>query len=256
MTEQNMNKVSLLVITLNEQDNIAGCLESAKGVGEVVVVDSFSMDDTVKIAGEMGARVYQREFVSHASQKNWGLDRCGGEWILILDADERLSPELRDEIVQACESGENNGYWLKRSNEYLGKRIRFCGWHRDRVLRFFKKGKGHYPEKSVHERLSLDGSAGSFMGRLFHNPYSDLSDHVDRIRRYSRDGAKDLLEKGRSWFPGILLNPPARFLRMYILQLGFLDGMPGFVLCVLASFNVFLKYLFLRELKGRVEAEK
>ncbi len=251
-----MNKVSLLVITLNEQDNISGCIESAKGVGEVIVVDSFSSDDTLRIAGEMGAVVYQREFVSHASQKNWGVGKCSGEWILILDADERLSPGLRDEIALACENDEFVGYWLKRSNEYLGRRIRFCGWHRDRVLRFFKNGKGRYPEKSVHERLSLDGTAGSFRGALFHNPYRDLSDHVERIGRYSRGGAKDLRARGRGWFPGILLNPPARFLRMYILQLGFLDGLPGFILCIMASFNVFLKYVFLRELGSRVGAGK
>lgn len=256
MTEQRMNNVSLLVITLNEQDNIGECIESARGVGEVVIVDSFSSDDTVRIAGEMGAIVHQREFVSHASQKNWGVGKCSGEWILILDADERLSPELSEEISIACKDGKSDGYWLKRSNQYLRKRIRFCGWHRDRVLRFFKKGKGYYPEKSVHERLSLDGDAGTFRGSLFHDPYRDLSDHVERIMRYSQDGAKDLKVKNRSWFPGMFLNPPARFLRMYILQLGFLDGMPGFILCVLASVNVFLKYNFLRELGNRVEAGK
>jgi glycosyltransferase involved in cell wall biosynthesis len=256
MKEERMNKVSLLIITLDEQDNIAECIQSAKGVAEVVIVDSFSSDNTVKIAREMGAVVHQREFVSHASQKNWGISKCREEWILILDADERLSQKLRVEIAQVCEKEEHTGYWLKRSNEYLGKRIRFCGWHRDRVLRFFKKGRGHYPEKSVHERLSLDGVAGSFRGPLFHNPYRDLSDHIERIGRYSRDGAKDLQKKGRGWLPGILLNPPARFLRMYILQLGFLDGMPGLILCILASFNVFLKYAYLRELGSRVEADK
>ena len=134
---------------------------------------------------------------------------------------------------------------------FLGRWIRFCGWQRDRVLRLFRNGKGHYPETAVHERLVLDGAAGTLEGDLLHHPYRDLGDHIERMRSYSRRGALELHRRGRSWFPAVLINPPARFFRMYLLQLGFLDGLPGLLLCTLASIQVFFKYAFLREMKRK-----
>ncbi len=243
-----MGRISLLVITLNEEDNIAGCIASVTGVGEVVVVDSFSSDRTVEIAETAGATVYKREFISYSDQKNWGMGKCSCEWILILDADERLSSSLGEEIAARVEDPDAAGFFLRRRSEFLGRRIRFCGWDRDRVLRLFRRGKGHYPERAVHERLELDGSARTLKGWVYHNPYRDLDDYLDRMKNYSRRGAEEASRKGRRWFPAIVLNPPARFIRMYLLQLGFLDGIAGLILCSLASAQVFLKYSFLREI--------
>ena len=243
-----LTKVSLVVITLDEASNIERCLESAKGMGEIIVVDSYSSDDTPELARRAGAAVFQRPFISAADQKNWGIRQATHEWVLVLDADESLSDELRREIGAAVARDEMDGYWLKRRNIFLGNRIRFCGWQRDRVLRLFRRSKGHYPPRAVHERLLLDGTAGRLHGPLDHIPYRDSSDYLDRMKSYSARGAEDLFNRGAGWFPAILLNPAARFLRMYILQLGFLDGAAGFELCGMAAAGVFFKYARLKEL--------
>ena len=248
MAGEPLSKVSLVVITYNEEANIERCLRSARGMGEVIVVDSFSTDSTPEIARREGAEVYQRPFLSAADQKNWALERATGEWALVLDADETLSGDLKLEIEMAVARDDHDGYWLKRSNIFLGKRIRFCGWQRDRVLRLFHRVKGHYPPRAVHERLLLDGRAGSLKSPLYHVPYRDIDDYIDRMKSYSRRGADELFERKAGWFPAILINPPARFLRMYLLQLGFLDGAAGFALCGMAASGVLFKYVMLREL--------
>lgn len=245
-----LENVSLVVITFNEELNIERCLESAGGVGEAVVVDSFSTDDTPGLARQAGAEVYQRPFISAADQKNWAIRQATREWVLVLDADESLSGELKREIGEAVARNDRDGYWLKRRNSFLGQRVRFCGWQRDRVLRLFRRSKGQYPPRAVHERLVLDGRTGSLRGVLDHMPYRDGDDYLDRMKSYSTRGAEDLYAKGAGWFPAIALNPPARFVRMYILQLGFLDGAAGFMLCGLAAASVFFKYVRLRELYG------
>jgi glycosyltransferase involved in cell wall biosynthesis len=243
-----LSRISLIVTTLNEEDNLGRCLESARGVGELIVVDSMSTDTTLRIAGEYGARVFTREFVSNADQKNWAIGKATLEWVLILDADEYLSGPLLAEISERIVSARENGFWIYRRNNFLGTVIRHCGWDRDRVLRLFRRGRGRYAERAVHERLELDGEAGRLRERLDHVPYRDLDDYMDRLKRYSRRGALELHRKGRHWFPGLLLRPVSRFLRMYLLQLGFLDGSAGLTLCSLAAASVFFKYAWLREL--------
>lgn len=256
---ESLARVSLVVITLDEEDNIERCIRSAAGVGEIVVVDSFSRDRTAEIAGALGAIVHKREFTTHADQKNWAIEKATGEWILVLDADEALTPKLRSEIATELTRPSADGYRLRRRNEFLGRRIRFCGWGGDRVLRLFRRGSGSYAERAVHERMRFEGREAVLKAGLDHRPYRDMNDHIDRMRRYSRGGALELMKEGRGWFPGIFLNPFARFLRMYVIQLGFLDGMPGFILCSFASINVFFKYAALRELLsergGRNETE-
>ena len=217
--QPDLSNVSLIVTTLNEEKNLGRCLRSAEGVGELIVVDSMSTDTTLRIAGEYGARIFTREFVSNADQKNWAMGKATLEWILILDADEYMSDALRREIADRIVSAEENGFWIYRRNEFLGRKIRYCGWGRDRVLRLFRRGRGRYAERAVHERLELDGKAGRLVERLDHVPYRDLEDYMDRLGRYSLRGAQELRRARRRWFPGILLRPPARFLRMYLLQL-------------------------------------
>ncbi len=241
--------VTLIVITLNEEDNIGSCLDSASGVGQMVVVDSFSSDRTVDIAGKAGAEVYKREFISNAEQKNWAMGRARGRWILILDADERLSPALKEEITGELKNPRADGYWIRRKNRFMNRYIRHCGWSRDRVLRLFRTGKGSYSQRLVHEKLNLKGGAASLGEPILHNPYRDISDYIDRMSQYSMRGAKELHKEGRHWFPGILTHPPFRFFRMYLLQLGFLDGAAGFILCCSAAAGVFFKYVYLKELR-------
>jgi len=242
------SRISLIVVTLNEEDHLERCIRSAEGVGEVIVVDSFSEDGTVELAGRLGAKVFQRPFTSAADQKNWAIEKTGLEWILILDADEALSPELRREIGQAVMGGDCDGYWLRRRNEFFGKRIRYCGWQRDRVIRLFRSGTGRYRKRAVHEKLELNGVVGRLDGYIEHVPYRDTGDYMDRLKSYSRLGAEQLRGEGRHWFPAIYLRPAARFVRMYLLQLGFLDGSAGFKLCRLAALSVYRKYSELRKL--------
>jgi glycosyltransferase involved in cell wall biosynthesis len=256
MDDNPLSNVSLVVITFNEESNIERCLGSAEGVGEIVVVDSFSTDDTSGLARRAGAIVYQRPFISAADQKNWAIQKASREWVLVLDADESLSGELKREIGRAVAGNDRDGYWLKRRNIFLGKRVRYCGWQRDRVMRLFRRARGHYPPRTVHEKLVLEGTAGRLHGPLFHVPYRDVDDYLDRMKNYSRLGAEDLFALGAGWFPAIILNPPARFVRMYILQLGFLDGAAGIALCGMAAAGVLFKYVRLRELyreRGRKE---
>ncbi len=248
-----LSKVSLIVITRNEEENLPGCLESARGAGEIIVVDSFSTDKTGEIAERFGATVFKRKYVSAADQKNWALRKVRLEWILILDADERLSGELRASIEREIVSPRADGYWLRRSSEFFDRRIRFCGWQRDRVLRFFRNGAGHYPERAVHEKLALRGSVRTLSGYLDHRPYASIPDYLERLNSYSSRGAMELHKAGKPWFPAIITHPLARFIRQYFLMLGFLDGFAGLMLCVMSATSVFFKYAALKDLaEGRI----
>jgi glycosyltransferase involved in cell wall biosynthesis len=240
--------VSLVVITLNEEDTLDRCLASAAGVGEIVVVDSHSTDKTVDVARGHGARVVERPFVSAADQKNYAVSLAKRPWVLLLDADEELSAGLVGEIEEAVRRPRAEGYFIRRRSEFFGAPIRFCGWGGERVLRLFRRGAGRYPEVAVHEKLIIEGRTAPLTGAIEHRPYRNLADYIDRMKSYSGRGALELHKKGRTWFPGIVTHPAARFIRMYVFQLGFLDGGPGFVLCVLAATSVFFKYAALREL--------
>lgn len=254
-----LDNLSLVVVARDAEGTIERCLGSVPGVGEaVVVVDTRSADRTAERARALGARVFERPFVSAGDQKNWAVEQARGEWMLVLDADEAADPRLVRSIAAAIASAGAEGYWILRRSEFLGRRIRFCGWRDDRLLRLFRRGAGRYPERAVHERLELSGRAVRLDGRIEHRPYRDLDDYVERMKSYSRRGAEELGKRGARWFPGALLRPPARFFRMYVLQLGFLDGAAGFVLCALASAGVFLKYAYLRELaaRGRAAGER
>ena len=246
-----LSNCSLVVVTLNEEDRISRCLESAAGIGEIVVVDSFSADRTVEIARAHGARAYQREFITAADQKNWAIGMATRDWILLLDADEALSPGLVSEIEKALAEPLAEGYRLRRRSEFLGREIRHCGWGNEWIIRLFKRGKAHYPEREVHEAIVLEGRAEKLGGCIEHRPYRDIADYIDRMKSYSLRGAVELHKRGTPWLPGIFTHPVARFLRMYVAQLGFLDGISGFLLCALASSGVLLKYAALRELSGR-----
>ena len=195
-TQGKLSRVSLIVITYNEETNIGRCIESVAGVGEVIVVDSFSTDGTVEAARGLGAQVFQRRYLSAAEQKNWALGKAQGEWVLVLDADEALSPDLRGEIENVLAEPACDGFWLRRRSTFLGRRIRFCGWQRDRVLRLFRRGMGHYPAKEVHERLELSGRTRQLKGFIEHVPYRDIGDYIDRMKSYSGRGAIDLHVRG------------------------------------------------------------
>jgi glycosyltransferase involved in cell wall biosynthesis len=252
----NLRDVSVVITCFNEEDNIRRCLNGLMNFGEVIVVDSFSTDGTLDIAREYPVQIFRRPYPSAAKQKNWGIALAKNNWVLIVDADESISPELRSEIEALSEKDAVNGYWIRRVSEYLGKQIRYCGWQRDKVLRFFDKTRGSYDEREVHEEVVLEGETDYLTSRLDHFPYNRIDQHFDKINEYSSRGARDYVDSGgRHPILNTVLHPPFRFLRMYALQRGFLDGLHGFILCLLSSYSVFLKYAKAWEYRRRTRAE-
>lgn len=245
----NPRQISVIITTRNEAANLPRCLESVRGFTEIIVVDSFSGDETVEIARRAHATVFQRPYHSPPDQKNWAVARAHHNWVLVLDADEWLDDALRAEI-DALSPGDRVGFWIFRRSEYLGRPIRGCGWQRDKVLRLYDRRHGHYREARVHEEVEVDGPVGRLRARLGHRPYRDVSHHIEKIDDYTARGARQAVERGlhAPWLY-LLFHPPFRFLRMYVLQLGIRDGYPGLVLCLLSSAGVFLKYARAWELK-------
>jgi len=236
--------LSALVTAKNEARTLRGCLESLRWAEELVVVDSGSQDGTLEIARAIADRVLQHPYESPAAQKNWALQQMTHRWVLILDADERVTPGLRAEIERAlADPGRRDGYWIHRENYFYGRAIRSAGWQRDKVLRLFDRTKGAYAPVLVHEEIQLRGRAGALREKLLHEPYHDLDRYFEKWNRYSLWSAEELRRRGvRASAGRLLFRPWLRFLRMYFLEGGIREGRRGIVLCWLAAFSVFAKY--------------
>jgi glycosyltransferase involved in cell wall biosynthesis len=248
--------LTAIVITQNEEENIGECLESVRFADEIMVVDSFSTDSTPDIALRHGARLLQHQYVSLAAQRNWAIPQASHDWVLILDADERVTPELREEMVRVLRAPGRDGYEMKRRNFFLGREIRHSGWQNDWVLRLFPKAKGRYPEKHAHERLVIDGRTARLRGRLLHYSYRTMDDYWRKLERYAEWNAMDAAKRGaRVSRLYALLHPPLRFLKAYLLQGGFLDGRAGLTLCLLTAKYAAAKDARIRELWGRAREE-
>lgn len=239
-----------LVITYNEADQIEDCLRSLEWCDEVYVVDSFSTDGTVELIGEKfpHVRIDQHEYFGAGAQRNWALDRITTDWVLAVDADERVTPELRDEVLRTLESPKFHAYEILRLNYVYDRPVRYGGLQRDWVTRFFRHGHGRWQNKRVHAELNFDGEKGRMRGRYLHY-YIRAFDHmVEKMTRYGMWGAANQFRKGRrgaAW--KIVAHPAGRFLRDYILWRGFLDGAPGFILTGLHVYYTFWKYAKLWE---------
>ena len=242
--------VSVAVITLNEEERIRGCLESVVWADEVVVVDSGSSDKTVAIAREFTERVTFHAWAGYGAQKNFALDQCRGDWLLSLDADERVSEELRAEIAaRLAATPREAGFFVPRQNVFDGRWMRHGGLYPDHQLRLFRRGRGRFREAAVHEAVQLDGPTGRLSAALVHESYRGVADFVARANRYSDLAAAELLAAGRGGSAAdLLLRPVWRFVAMYLLRAGFLDGRRGLVLAVLYAYYVFLRAAKVREL--------
>ncbi|HET6374026.1 MAG TPA: glycosyltransferase family 2 protein [Candidatus Polarisedimenticolia bacterium] len=241
--------ISVIVPTFNEEENIQECLESVTWADEILVVDSFSTDRTLEIARRYTDRIIQREYVNSASQKNWAIPQTRHRWVMVVDADERATPELRAEIQGLLARGpDRSGYVIKRVNHFLGRRIRFGGWARDRVLRLWDKTKGRYQEKEVHADVEVVGPVGELRAPLLHITFRSWDSYLHKIDRYTSWGADEYLKKGRrATLADLVFRPPARFFKRYVLQLGFLDGIPGLMITGIDTWVVFVKYARLWE---------
>jgi glycosyltransferase involved in cell wall biosynthesis len=248
-----MEKISVAIITRNEERNIRDCLESVKWADEIVVVDNGSTDGTLKVCQEYRARVYQEGWKGFSAQKNSAIEKTSNEWVLSLDADERIGPELRQEIENTLQEGPPvDGYWIARKNYFLGRWVRYCGWFPDRNLRLFRKSRGRFTERAVHEKVEVQGKTANLNHPLVHVTYRSLSDFLIRSDRYSTLAAGEMQRQGRRYRLGdAFFRPPLTFLQMYFLRAGFLEGYLGFLLSVLYSYYTFAKYAKLKELGQR-----
>jgi glycosyltransferase involved in cell wall biosynthesis len=235
--------VSVTVITLNEEAHLRRCLESVAWADEIVVVDSESQDKTVQVAREFTDRVIVRPWPGFAAQKNFAVAQCAGEWILSLDADEEAEPELREEIAaiqadpRACD-----GYAVRRRNVFLGRFIRHGGLYPDWQVRLFRRGRGRFAERAVHESVTVTGPLGRLSGHLVHRSYEGVGDFIERANRYSALAAEQMIRDGRRVRAGeLVLRPLGRFLSMYVLQGGWLDGRRGLLLAILYAYYVFMR---------------
>ena len=237
-------KVSLCVITLNEADNIQRCLQSVPFAAEKIVLDSHSTDATVSLAEQHGAKVWIEDFRGHVQQKQRALELASQPWVLCLDADEELSPELSAEIQALLARGpERDGYELPRKTNYLGQFIEHSGWWPEYRLRLFDRSKGHWAGANPHDHVELNGTRGRLRAPLYHYNYRSLSHHLETVNRYTTTMAAEKLAAGKRFRArDLIFRPPGRFLKMYVLRRGFLDGWRGLVLASIAAFYVFSKY--------------
>ena len=248
-------KLSVIIITKNEAANIAACLKSVAFADEFIVVDSGSTDGTVEVARALGARVeVTPDWPGFGPQKNRALDLATGDWVLSIDADERVTPELAQEIQEALRAPRADAYEIARLSNFCGRDIRHSGWWPDYVLRLFKRGTARFNDVAVHERVvPASGKPLQMRGYFHHYPYDNLDALITKVNRYSSDAAAMMYAKGRrtSVF-GALGHGFWTFVRIYLIRRGFLDGKHGLVLAVVASAGSFFRYsklMFLAEKK-------
>jgi glycosyltransferase involved in cell wall biosynthesis len=247
--------LALVVITLNEEPDIGRCLASVSGLAQqMVVVDSGSTDRTREVAAAAGAEVFPREFLGYGQQKQFALEKASCDWLLFLDADEWLDDGARSAIKAALAArppGDLTGFRMRMRTFYLGRWVDHCRWLTEPKLRLVRRGCARWKPDVVHEALELtNGRARSISGRILHRPYRDLADQLEKIDRYT--GIIALRDREtpapRVWF-GMIVEPPAVFLHKYVLQLGFRDGLRGFLGAGLMAFYFFMRYAKIWQLR-------
>jgi len=248
----NTPTLSATIITFNEEKNIRDCLASVKWMDEIIVVDAFSTDHTVNICRQYTDKVIQQEWPGHVKQKQFALEQATGGWILSLDADERLSDEAAQEIRGRLQHStpKADGFTFPRQSYYLGRWIKHCGWYPDRKLRLVRRGKARWTGVDPHDKLVTDGKVEHLSGKIYHYVYHDIAHQLKTSDSFSRITAEQWHQQGKqsTLFP-LLVRPPLKFLETYLWKGGVLDGMPGFIISVIASYYVFLKYAKLWELQ-------
>lgn len=247
--------LSVIVTTFNEERNIAACIESVLWADEIYLVDSYSTDRTLEIAQQYPITIRRRQYYGSAAQKNWSLDRVSHDWVLILDADERVTEELAREILLLlADQPQYNGYYIRRRNIMNNKVIRHSGWSTDRVIRLFHRKQGRYPNRRVHADVDIEGPIPNLRHKLIHYTFRSFDTYLEKSLNYAQWGAAQSYVEGReAGFLAIGGRPLWRFIRTYFLQLGILDGLHGLVVCGLQAYGSFLKYAWLWDYRVREE---
>jgi glycosyltransferase involved in cell wall biosynthesis len=244
----NRPPLSAIIITLNEEHSISRCVRSLVWAEEILVVDSGSNDRTREIALSLGARVLDHAWEGYGQQKNWAMTQAAHDWVLFVDADEEVSPELKAELETFLAApGDARGADVPRRTWFLGRWILHGGWYPNRLVRLGHRGQALWTEPPVHESLEVKGPVHAFRGDLFHYSFRDVGDQVLTNVRFARLGAAVARKRGqRGSLFRILTKPVFKFLETYVWKLGFLDGFPGFVISVNAAHSIFMKYVELR----------
>ena len=246
-----MIQLSIIIITYNEERHIARCLDSVKDIAdEIIVVDSYSTDATAAIARSYNAQVVEHKFDGYAEQKNFAATLTRHNWVLSLDADEVLTPELRSSLLAFKKAPQHNVYNMPRLTNYCGKWIRHCGWYPDRQTRLYNKTKGKWEERKVHEFWKAYDAAdvkGTLKGDLLHYSFSSVSEHLKKIEKYTELAAQAAVDQGKdASLLKIVCSPAWHFFTEYFIKLGFLDGFYGFMICRLSAYTAFIKYSKIR----------
>ena len=239
-----MAKLSVIIITKNEAENIRGCIESVAWADEIVVVDSGSSDATVGICRELGVQVLERDWPGFGMQKNRALAAATGEWVFSIDADERVTPELRASIETVLSNPDCIAYEISRISSYCGRFMRHSGWYPDHIVRLFRRNSARFTDDLVHERLIVEGKIGRLEGELLHYAFDDLEEVLRKVNQYSSAGAAMMQKKGRhASLTGAVLRGLWSFVRSYLLRGGFLDGAEGFMLAVSNAEGTYYRYV-------------
>ncbi len=246
----NRKKISVYIITYNEETKIRDCLESVKWADEIVVLDSFSTDKTVEICREYTEKIIQHEFVGFGQLRNIAVSHTSCDWVLSVDADERVTDELRDEILDKLKTEPDaNAYFVPRINYFLGYRVRHCGWYPDyRQPQFFHRDRMKYNDQLVHEGFISTGKVSYLKGHVLQYPFLNLDQFFRKMERYSSLRAEDMFREGRRFkMHHLITHPLSMFIKMFILKRGFLDRKIGFIISMLYAYYTLIKYLKLWE---------
>lgn len=245
-----MHKLTAIIPTGNEAHNIVEAIRSVSFADEVMVVDSYSTDGTPELAHQHADVVYQRKFDYHAAQKNWAIPKASHEWVLLLDADERITPELEKEVKAILVSDVDEvAFWIYRANDFLGRRLNYSGIQGDKCIRLFRKSKCVYEDKYVHEEIIAEGKVGRLQNRMYHNTFVSLEKFYDKMDRYASKQAEEYAKRqSRVSFIHLWFKPMFRFIKHYLIGLGILDGKAGYVYAKTQMYAVRMRYVKLKEL--------
>ena len=246
-----MNKISVTIITKDEEKNISDCLKSVAWADEIIVVDSESTDRTVELAKKFTDKVIIRKWEGYVPQKRYVLSLANNEWVLSLDADERVTAELKEEILNLS-PGEFSGFKIRRKNFLLKKEITSCGWEKDYQLRLFKKGKTDLNERLVHEKFVTEGKVGTLKNPMLHFTFSSFEEYLAKINSYTSLKAQELFKKKKKvggWT--IFSHTVSAFFAFFFIRRGFRDGVYGLIISLLHSVSTMMNYVKLWELQNR-----
>lgn len=245
-------KLSVIAITKNEESHISKCLESVKWADEIIVLDSGSADKTVEICKQFTPHVFETDWQGFGIQKQRALEKATGDWVLSIDADEIISPELRAEIENAIRQNQFDAFLLPRLSSYCGKFIKHSGWYPDDILRLFCRETGRFTDDIIHEHAVVEGKIGKLTTPILHESYRDLSEVLEKINSYSTLQAQKLFARGAaSSLSKAIFRALWKFIQTYFVKAGFLDGKHGLMLAISSAEGVYYKYLKLLELQNK-----